>query len=487
MANNRPRLVRLLQAGVSGSKTITSNGSHDVRDVATAIVNVPAGGSGITPSGSLQISENGSYDVTLYAGVVVDVPQGGSQADDDAYSGGPVFDIENDVVRAYTHDPSKVYTQAYATDTSTEQVTISGTKYTVYSSPLYINGQYSAAQGILYKSYRYSATDATQLSDRFAPDMAIGFECWTEWPRPVTLSAYGATRCIVTDSADPSWTLEMDTTGIATADSKWFLAYNLVPGRIYNWRALDASGYERNAGQFKAAGTVRMIKIGIPNFRDLGGYACDGGKVAYGRLFRGCGYTSVGGSSVCLSASRDTAICDTLQWLGVTKDLDLRVTTDSGIQKATDPGYSAAGYSSISYVCVSTSAYDTDASNSRTKAIKTALENIASTLSAGGAVWFHCATGADRTGTLAAIILALLGCSVDVIMKDWEFTALSGQCYFNPFTYSSSRTDMRTFLKAICALSGANLKAKMEGWLTSSLGVSAATISTIRSQMVTTS
>ena len=53
----------------TGTVNITTNGTHDVTNYASANVNIPA--SGITPTGIMNITENGDYDVTEYAGVNV--------------------------------------------------------------------------------------------------------------------------------------------------------------------------------------------------------------------------------------------------------------------------------------------------------------------------------------------------------------------------------------------------------------------------------
>lgn len=56
----------------SGSTNITQNGTFDVGQYASAIVNVP----GIVPSGTLNITSNNTYDVTQYASAEVNVPVG---------------------------------------------------------------------------------------------------------------------------------------------------------------------------------------------------------------------------------------------------------------------------------------------------------------------------------------------------------------------------------------------------------------------------
>ena len=56
----------------AGSLPITSNGTVDVTNYASAVVNVPT----TTPTGTISISNNGTYDVSSYAGATVNVSGG---------------------------------------------------------------------------------------------------------------------------------------------------------------------------------------------------------------------------------------------------------------------------------------------------------------------------------------------------------------------------------------------------------------------------
>ena len=61
--------------------------------------------------------------------------------------------------------------------------------------------------------------------------------------------------------------------------------YNAVPGHVLRYIVKGSGGDVIDSGRVKPTGTVRMMKfIGyVKNCRDLGGWACDGGTVRYGR------------------------------------------------------------------------------------------------------------------------------------------------------------------------------------------------------------
>lgn len=66
----------------TGTKSITTNGTHSVSGFANAEVNVPNGipDGYIKPSGTKPITTNGTHDVKNYASVSVNVPTGGGEA-----------------------------------------------------------------------------------------------------------------------------------------------------------------------------------------------------------------------------------------------------------------------------------------------------------------------------------------------------------------------------------------------------------------------
>lgn len=150
----------------------------------------------------------------------------------------------------------------------------------------------------------------------------------------------------------------------------------------------------------------RMLRLeGGWNVRDCGGWAADNGKVRFGLLFRGARLEN--------ATAEDLAF---LQSIGIKLDLDIR---DSG---------NASGQTRIpgaSYLNAPISqAYGTMIQQEAQAAADACIAAMQSVVS-GNPVYVHCASGADRTGCVCAILEAVLGLSDRDMDRDYELTCFS--------------------------------------------------------------
>lgn len=277
---------------------------------------------------------------------------------------------------------------------------------------------------------------------------------WTERTRPVLLFSTTSGHTVTLTTEDHTMTVPCDD-GVT-------LVYNLVPNRTYAW----VESNSENEGTFTTTGQTRMIKIPLFNFRDVGGWPCyndDGriiGRIKYQKLYRGmcfahkkdAGGDYIGGSRACYTHEGYPEVTQTLFNLGVTDDIDLRghkaghqaIDPDS-LYKGTyavNPLYPTVNGRTIHYSQGEIPAYniqtlitsrnynrdydvvtDTSTSDYVYKILVKHLETVAAT---GTVPYVHCATGADRTGVFIAIIMALLGCSLEDIVKEYEYTTFNG-------------------------------------------------------------
>lgn len=103
----------------SGTAQITTNGTHNVRQYESATVNVPIPSGYIKPSGMITIASNGTHDVTNYASAVVNV----SSVDGMVFYGGTAsigtYDSESSyIIHLGITLPERFYFFATCTDTS---------------------------------------------------------------------------------------------------------------------------------------------------------------------------------------------------------------------------------------------------------------------------------------------------------------------------------------------------------------------------------
>lgn len=186
-------------------------------------------------------------------------------------------------------------------------------------------------------------------------------------------------------------------------------------GVIYNMEPLKAGTFSFGGKTYKivAEGGVRMIYTpSVWNVRDLGGWACTGGRVKYGKIFRGGHFGSI------TDADKATIV----DWLGVATDIDLRNNSETGGITASPLGGSVEYYhQSLDFYA---NAVSTSAASARTVAV---LKKVMACVAANKPCYFHCMSGADRTGTIAYLLLSLLGVSQSDKDKEHELTAFSDE------------------------------------------------------------
>ena len=186
-------------------------------------------------------------------------------------------------------------------------------------------------------------------------------------------------------------------------------------GVIYNMEPLKAGTFAFSGKTYKIVpeGGVRMIYTpSVWNVRDLGGWACTGGRVKYGKIFRGGHFGSI------TDADKSTLV----NWLGIATDIDLRNNSETG-SITTSPLGAGVEYfhQSLDFYA---NAVNTSAASARTVAV---LKKVMACVAANKPCYFHCMSGADRTGTIAYLLLSLLGVSQSDKDKEYELTAFSDE------------------------------------------------------------
>lgn len=232
--------------------------------------------------------------------------------------------------------------------------------------------------------------------------------------------------------------------------------YNQEP----NTKTPFASG--NKAGTLKPLDRLRWIKSAYAsNVRDLGGWPCDGGTVRYGLLFRGGEVTA-----------SDRAVL--VQECGARHELNLRGAEEAN--RTTSPlGSDVWFYCPTNFVWYSL----TDKAT-----WKEILLYVIEAVTHNEPVYFHCSAGADRTGTVACILEAILGMSQSDIDKDYELTCFSTGTGTDANARRRNETDWKNLIAAINGHSGASFRDKAVNFATS-CGIPISRINAFRAAMST--
>ena len=258
---------------------------------------------------------------------------------------------------------------------------------------------------------------------------------------------------------------------------------NLEIACSYKWRV---KGTPSGGSQLRAEGTFntedvapRLMHLSrVHNMRDFGGRVGLGGRrVRQGILYRSAGLNAnarksksqgkmVPGKVTLTDASRAYA----KGVLRIRTDLDLRTDHECFGMTGSPLG------PEVKWVHISSSAYGGMGKDKGKKAFAKGFRVFLD--EKNYPMVFHCIAGADRTGSLAFILGALLGVDEEELWRDWEVTAFqSSNIKF------SHKARFNKLVKVFDAFPGANIHEKVEAYV-KSLGFTDADIAKFRSIML---
>ncbi|WP_351236566.1 tyrosine-protein phosphatase [Streptomyces sp. NPDC002133] len=240
----------------------------------------------------------------------------------------------------------------------------------------------------------------------------------------------------------------------------------------------------------------------LHNFRDLGGYRTEDGRhlVRWGRLYRSDSLGKLGPAQAESDRARFEA-------LGIRTVIDLRYAWEIE-GKGRVPALPGLTYHNLS---IEHRPYDQAALGSEVdpgpylaerymevaedgvKEIRQALDVIAADGGGpGGPVVFHCASGKDRTGLIAALVLSLVGVCEDDIVADFALTELATDRLCADWRAANPGREpawpgygrapgavMRLFLAALAEKYGS-----VRAYAAGQLGIDDAFVATLRAQLL---
>ena len=269
---------------------------------------------------------------------------------------------------------------------------------------------------------------------------------------------------------DDGWSRDYTT---LVAGDYYLTITNLRPNANYHFE-VKAGSKMLTSGSFKTTGHVHQLffSSGVRNARDLGGWKTkDGSKtVKYRKIYRGGRMEK---SKLTTSGKRDILA------EGIRAQLDLRGKSDV---------LSESPIEGIEFCApVIEEGYTTLLKNDQEKA-KQCIQFIMKCVREGKPVYFHCSLGRDRTGTIAMIILGILGVNEGDISKEYELTQFAPHGWATSDgekTKMTRKADYKSAANYIWSLAGENgsFSDGMQAYLLS-IGITQAEIDEFRNLML---
>lgn len=247
--------------------------------------------------------------------------------------------------------------------------------------------------------------------------------------------------------------------------------FNLETGVKYYWQVCCGNDYSDVNTFYVLLTTPRTLYIdGVANVRDLGGYRTKNGRVKEGMLYRGGCFEDLVDKSRELTPKGLYELCA----IGIKTDVDIRAEAEKERQVTWEltknAGFDRIGITLGEYDNIFTKE---NLRNSQADFIRLLADETKYP------IYYHCWAGADRTGSFAFIIGALLGVDEQSLIDDYEFTSLSPQG-----TRNSKGEGWKKLMQHINEYKGDDIYQKTESFVTEYLGVEKSVIEKIREILI---
>lgn len=253
---------------------------------------------------------------------------------------------------------------------------------------------------------------------------------------------------------------------------------NLIPYHVYRIVLFNVEK-EKIFDQFiRPIGLTNIIEApSLPNVRDIGGLKVDGGMIKHGMIYRG-----IPCSNGLEKAEDRQKSMEILGQLGIKLEVDLRAGDELNWTEKAQAQAFGEGKSEIpgaDYILSSITSYKRimDPSDYKNQNIADALRLVMDSAVKGEPVYYHCAGGADRTGTVSFLLEGLLGASESDLDKEYELTSFAGGSRLR------SNGGYVAMKKTMLEWEGETLQEKFHNWFLSS-GFTEAEISAFREAMI---